>query len=112
MERAISLRFIFWDDYRPLEYAALPNQAVPVDTFLSLFGGQFFEANMSQSFHDGNDDVKWTRGALMTAKEQDLWKPMPDRGVTEEDVKHMKKLVLCFPCVGANADDLQLTIEP
>ena len=27
---------------------------------------------MSQSFHDGNDDVKWTRGALMTTKAKAL----------------------------------------
>ena len=48
----------------------------------------------------------------MTAKAKDLWKAMPESGVTEEDVKHMKKRVLCFPCVGEIADELQRAIEP
>ena len=62
-------RFLYWDDYRPVEYAA--TGTVPVPTFLSLFQGYFFEVTVSQSFHDGNPDLRWTRGAAMTAKLKD-----------------------------------------
>ena len=89
-----SKRFIFWDDYRPVEYAMLPKQAVPVDTFLSLFQGLPFEVQASQSFNDGNIDWSWKRGAVITAKEKELWAPRS--GVTEEDVKHMRSRVREF----------------
>eukprot|EP00973_Karenia_brevis_P081505 11297974-Karenia_brevis.AAC.1 len=65
-------KFLMWDDYRPVEYG---QEAVPVATFLSLFTGQPFEVQMSQSFNDGNADFEWRRGAVMTAKEKDLWLP-------------------------------------
>jgi hypothetical protein len=86
-------RFIFWDDYRPTEYAA---ETVPTTTFLSLFQGQPFEVAVSQSFSDGNVDFEWRRGALMTAKEQGLWKVMAP--VTQEDVLHMQSRVEVFRC--------------
>eukprot|EP00959_Pyramimonas_sp_CCMP1952_P313882 6570775-Pyramimonas_sp.AAC.1 len=35
-----NMRFIFWDDYRPVEYA---QKTVEVATFLSLFTGHPFE---------------------------------------------------------------------
>ena len=86
-------RFIMWDDYRPVEYAV---DTVPVPTFLSLFTGQPFEVQMSQSFNDGNLDFEWRRGAVMTAKAQGLWDLRGD--VTAEDVKHMQSRVEVFAC--------------
>ena len=84
-------RFIFWDDFRPVEYGV---KTVPVATFLSQFQGQPFEAQMSQSFHDGNVDFEWHRGCVMTAKAAALWNPMD--GVDAEDIRHMKSRLLVF----------------
>ena len=78
------------------EYAA---RTVPVATFLSLFQGQPFEVQVSQSFHDGNVDFAWQRGCLMTAKSEDLWKTT--QAVTPEDVRHMQSRVLQFECVAS-----------
>ena len=85
-------RFLMWDDFRPVEYGL---ETVPVPTFLSLFTGQPFEVQMSQSFNDGNDDFQWLRGAIMTAKEKDLWKPMGD--IDAEDVEHMQSRLDIHP---------------
>jgi hypothetical protein len=79
-------RFIFWDDYRPVEYAH--EKTVPVATFLSLFIGKDTEIQVPQSFHDGNLDVKWSRGAVFTAKEEGLW--VPTGKVTAEDIRHLR----------------------
>lgn len=98
-------RFLFWDDYRPVQYA---QKTIEVSTFLSLFTGQPFEIQVSQSFNDGNIDFQWNRGAVMTAKEQDLWKPFGD--VTEEDVFHMQSRVEVFRCT-AKVPNLRST-EP
>ena len=73
-------KFLFWDDFRPVEYG---QRTVPVTTFLSLFQGQPFEVQMSQSFNDGNTDFEWHKGCVLTGKAKDLWKPLP--GVDEED---------------------------
>lgn len=86
-------RFLLWDDYRPVQYGI---ETVPVATFLSLFTGNPFEVQMSQSFNDGNEDFEWRRGCLMTAKEKDLWKPMGC--VDTEDVEHIKSRCDIFPC--------------
>ena len=86
-------RFLMWDDYHPVLYSA---ETVPVATFLSLFTGQPFEVQMSQSFNDGNEDFEWRHGSVMTAKEHDLWKPVGDTDL--EDVTHMKSRVELFPC--------------
>eukprot|EP00435_Cladocopium_sp_Y103_P053431 s1435_g17.t1 len=86
-------KFLFWDDFRPVEYG---QRTVPVTTFLSLFQGQPFEVQVSQSFNDGNIDFEWHRGCVLTAKAKDLWKPLP--GVDEEDIKHMKSRLLLFTC--------------
>ena len=86
-------KFLFWDDFRPVEQG---QRNVPVTTFLSLFQGQPFEVQVSQSFNDGNIDFEWHRGCVLTAKAKDLWKPLP--GVDEEDIKHMKSRLLLFTC--------------
>ena len=68
-------RFIYFDDYRPVEYAALPkdNPTVSVTTFLAMFQGQPFDVQVSQSFNDGHPEIVWRRGAAMTAKQDGLW---------------------------------------
>ena len=86
-------RFLLWDDFRPVEYG---QKTVPVTTFLSLFQGQPFEVQVSQSFNDGNVDFEWHRGCVLTAKAASLWQPMP--GVDDEDIRHMKSRLLLFHC--------------
>jgi len=98
-----SKRFIFWDDYRPVEYAM---GTVPVATFLSLFEGKPFEVQMSQSFNDGNVDFEWRRGAVLTAKKQGLWDLRGD--ISEEDVRHMQSRVDVYEC-SAKVSQLQHT---
>jgi len=78
-------RFIFWDDYRPVELA---EKTVAVSLFLSLFMGQFSEIQVSQSFNDGNKDVQWNRGVVFTGKQEGLWRPTKHVGV--EDIRHMR----------------------
>ena len=82
-------RFIFWDDYRPVEFAH--KDTVPVATFLSLFIGKHTEVQVSQSFSDGNFDVNWQRGVVFTAKEEGLWEP--SARVSAEDVRHLRNRV-------------------
>ena len=106
-------RFIFWDEFRPVEFAH--HYTVPVATFLSIFQGKETEIQVSQSFNDGNLDVAWKRGAVFTAKEEGLW--MPTCKVSAEDVRHLRNrveefrfthvmpegsfhdVVLCAPCM-------------
>ena len=66
--------------------------------FLKAFNGQPFEIQMNQRSHDGNKTFKWTRGALFTAKDKDLWQP--HAGVTEEDICHIQSRVELFRCIG------------
>lgn len=89
-------RFLFWDDFRPVQYA---QATIPTATVLSLFTGHPFEVQVSQSFHDGNVDFAWHQGAVLTAKEQGLWQPCS--GITEEDVRHMQSRFDVFRCVAS-----------
>ena len=82
-------RFLFRDDYRPVEYAAAGT--APASSSLSLFGGAHLEVTVAQSFHDGNFHGQWTRGALMTAKNEGLWDVT--KGVDREDIRHMQSSV-------------------
>lgn len=82
-------RFIFWDDYRPVEFAH--EKTVPVATFLSLFIGKHVEIQASQSFSDGNPDVKWNRGVVFTAKKRGLWDETSR--VSSEDIRHIRNRV-------------------
>ena len=86
-------RFIFWDDFRPVEYAH--EKTVTVSTFLSLFIGKATEIQASQSFNDGNLDVEWKRGVVFTAKQEGLW--APTKRVSEEDIRHLRNRVQEFP---------------
>ena len=82
-----------WDDYRPVQYA---QKTVEVSTVLSLYNGLPFEVQVSQSFHDGNPDFRWDRGAVVTAPEEGLWDP---KGiVTAEDIRHMRNRFHPFQC--------------
>jgi hypothetical protein len=89
-------RFIYFDEYRPVEYAALPkdNPTVSATTFLAMFQGQPFDVQVSQSFNDSHPEVIWKHGAAMTAKEEGLWDPMGI--VTREEIRHMQSRVEVF----------------
>ena len=82
-------RFIFWDDFRPVEFAH--KDTIPVGTFLSLFIGKDTEIQVSQSFNDGNLDVAWRRGVVLTAKDEGLWASTCK--VPPEDVRHLRNRV-------------------
>ena len=91
------IRFMYFDDYRPVDYAALPKVPAPTISatlFLAMFCGQPFDVVVSQSFHDGHPEVEWHRGAAMTAKEEGLWEPKAD--VTREEIRHMQSRVEQF----------------
>ena len=79
-------RFMFRDDFRPVEFAH--EKTVPVSVFLSLFIGQPSEIQVSQSFNDGNPDVIWQRGVAFTGKSEGLWEPT--KRVSAEDIRHMR----------------------
>lgn len=105
-------RFIFWDEYRPVEYAA--RGTVPVGSFLSLFGGTALEAQVSQSFQNGNGELEWKRGAAMTAKLDGLWDPIANLPglvpVTREDIAHMKNRVLQFNAMVPVTEGAMVTV--
>ena len=90
-------RFLYLDDYRPVDYALSTGKkppTIPVVTFLKLAGGQAFEVQVSQSFQNGNIDTQWTKGAAITAKDEGLWQPMGN--VTPENIRHMQSRVEQF----------------
>jgi hypothetical protein len=102
------IRFVYFDDYRPVEYAACPEQnpTVPVTDFLALFCGQPFNIQVSQSFNDGHPTMEYHKGAAMTAKEEGLWDPLGN--VTREEIRHMQARVELFRAthvVGENPDE-------
>ena len=104
------IRFVYFDDYRPVEYAAMPkeNPTVPVSDFLALFCGQPFDVQLSQSFNDGHPSIRYRKGAAMTAKEDGLWDPYGI--VTREEIRHMQARVEIFPAthvVGENPDEFE-----
>ena len=125
-------RFIFWDDYRPVEFAH--ENTVPVSAFLSLFISKHSEIQISQAFSDGNEDVQWKRGVVFTGKMEGLWEPT--KKVSLEDIKHMrnrcrefafsanmpdgslKDVESCASCMcrwivrGAAAHDARLGVQP
>ena len=93
-------RFIFFDDYRPVEYASMPEKSptVPVTDFLAMFCGQKFQIQVSQCFNNGQPDKVWQRGAAMTAKKKGLW--MPSDTVPQEEIRHMQARVQQFEAKG------------
>ncbi|CAK0851927.1 unnamed protein product, partial [Prorocentrum cordatum] len=93
-------RFIFWDDFRPVEFAH--EKTVPVSLFLSLFVGQHAEIQVSQSFNDGNKDVCWNHGAVFTGKLEGLWGTTNKVGA--EDIRHMQNRARQFPFTSVLSD--------
>jgi hypothetical protein len=93
-------RFIFFDGYRPVEYASMPERSptVPVTDFLAMFCGQKFQVQVSQCFNNGQPDTIWKRGAAMTAKKKGLW--MPSDVVPQEEIRHMQARVVQFEAKG------------
>ena len=94
------IRIMYWDDYRPVDYAAIPenNPTVPVTDFLALFQGQTVKVQVSQSFNNGHPKLAWKKGVLMTAKAKGLWSPVGN--VSEEEITHMKARVDCYYATG------------
>lgn len=89
-------RFIYFDDYRPVEYARLlqGKATISVTTFIAMFQGQPFDVQVSQSFNDGHPEMIWKRGAAITAPLQGVWEPYG--GVSYEDTRHMRSRVQQF----------------
>ena len=89
-------RFLYLDEFSPVEYAACPDKqpAVPKSLFLKLFQGSMAEVQVSQAHNNGHKDMKWSRGVVITAKADGLWNPM--RNVSAEDIRHMKNRVEQF----------------
>ena len=85
-------RFAYFDEFPPVEYARL--KTISVTTFKKAFGGKYFEIQVPKNWSDGNVDFKWNRGAIFTNKEDGLWDPV--RGVSQEDIKHLKARVELF----------------
>ena len=90
-------RFVFWDEYEPVPFAAAG--VIPRMTFCKAFNAQLFEVQVPQNAHDGNVDFRWTKGAVFTSKAKEIWTPRD--GVTDEDVRHMCARCEMFPCTGA-----------
>jgi hypothetical protein len=79
-------------------FSTKPKPTIPVTTMLKLFGGQYLEVAASQSFHDGNLDIRWKKGAVITSPLEELWTPVPP--VTAENINHLKNRVDQFTVVG------------
>ena len=108
LRNIVKKRFIFWDDYRPVEYAH--ERTIPVSLFLSLFIGQPTEIQVSQAFNDGNMDVAWAKGVVFTAKSDGLWEPT--KRVGEEDIRHMRNSVEEFVFVAELPRGVLKDIQP
>lgn len=87
-------RFVLWDEFSPVEFAQIG--VLPVTQFKKAFNGQWFEIQVPQGFHDGNEDFRWKRGAVFTNKLEDLWEPT--RKVKQEDIRHLQSRVRLFQC--------------
>ena len=96
-----SKRFLYWDEYKPTEYASQPYRkpTIPATTFKKLLAGQLLELQVSQSFHDGNPEFAWKRGAALTAPLEGLWHHKDP--VTAEDARHMQSRVIQFDALVA-----------
>ena len=86
-------RFVYWDEFSPVEFA--DKGVLPATTFKKAFGGKYFEVQLAQNWHDGNDDFRWQRGVVFTNKALELW--TPTENVSLEDINHMKSRVELFP---------------
>jgi hypothetical protein len=106
-------RFIYLDDFRPVEFAAVaakPVATIPVVTFLKLLGGQHLEVAVSQSFNNGHVDFRWTRGVVITAKAEGLWERQGC--VSHEDLRHMQSRVHQFTAAAQLPQDSLRHVSP
>ena len=87
-------RLVYWDEFDPVEFA---NESVfATTTFENAFGGKWFEVQMAQNHHDGNQDWRWQRGTVFTNKSEGLF--VPKGNVSAEDIRHLKARVELFKC--------------
>ena len=93
-------RFMYLDEFSCMEYASMPanRPTLPVSTQLKLFSGQCMEVQVSQRFHDGNPDARWTRGIAVTSKLKGLWTLRGD--VSAEDIIHLQNRFEVFTANG------------
>ena len=87
-------RFVFWDEFDPVEFAAAG--VFSVTTFKKAFGGKYFEVQRAQNWHDGNKDWRWQQGVVFTNKAEGLWRPKDS--ISMEDVRHIQSRVELFNC--------------
>jgi hypothetical protein len=89
-------RFIYFDEYQPVTFAANPRRAptVPAITFMKLFAGQSLEIQVPLNANEGNIDFSWKQGAAITCKLLGLWDPQGCVGA--EDVRHTQSRVEQF----------------
>jgi hypothetical protein len=90
-------RFAFWDEFSPVEFAALG--VMPVTTFKKAFNGHWFEVQVPQGFSDGNKDFRWKRGVIFTNKFEGLWESPNLKKCSKEDIRHLQARVTQFHCV-------------
>jgi len=81
-----------------------------VTTWLALLGRNYFELAVSQGFHDGNLDMKWTKGIAITAKREELWDPIAP--VTREDIHHIRNRLIQFEATAVILKQDQRPITP
>jgi hypothetical protein len=99
---------IFWDEFRPVPYFA--SGTLSVTAFLKLFAGQQFQVQVSQSFRSGHPTVQWKGPCLMTGPEEGLWDLQ--KGVSQEDIRHIKSRVHLFRCDVPLDPAVMKTISP
>ena len=89
-------RFLYLDEFNPVEFASTPEKkpTLPKTTIKKLLAGQSLEVQVSQSFNNGNVDIRWQHGAAITAKLEGLWEPTTV--VSAEDIKHFQSRVFQF----------------
>ena len=89
-------RFMYLDEFNMVEFASCPPKrpTIPKTMQMKLFAGQKLEVQVSQSFQNGNADVRWNQGVAMTVKSEGLWSP--NAVVSSEDVRHLQSRVEQF----------------
>ena len=102
-------RFLYLDEFNPVEFASTPERkpTLPKTTIKKLLAGQSLEVQVSQSFNNGNADVRWQYGAAITAKLAGLWEPT--NVVSAEDIKHFQTRVYQFNVLVPIRGDLKDT---
>jgi hypothetical protein len=58
---------------------------------VKVISRQWLEVQVSQSFSNGNVDLRWDQGAAMATKAEGLWEPTAS--VSAEDIRHLQSRV-------------------